>query len=94
MTSRVAQAVEDQLKEAFAPIHFEMIDNSWKHAGHAGNAMGGSHLDIRMVSEKFEGANTIKRHRMVHTVLKELMQGPVHALELLLKTPNEINLDA
>jgi BolA protein len=53
--------------------------------------MGGSHLDIRLTSEAFEGVSTLKRHRMVHEVLKNEMQGPVHALELTLRSPNDTN---
>jgi BolA protein len=89
MTSKTVEVVTQKLKDAFMPHAFELIDNSWQHAGHAGNTMGGSHLDIRMVSDAFEGVSTLKRHRMVHAVLKKEMQGPVHALELSLKSPLE-----
>jgi BolA protein len=90
MISKTVEIVTQKLKEAFAPQAFELIDNSWQHAGHAGNKLGGSHLDIRLTSEAFEGVSTLKRHRMVHEVLKNEMQGPVHALELTLRSPDEI----
>jgi BolA family transcriptional regulator, general stress-responsive regulator len=90
MTSKGVQAIEALLKEAFAPIAFELIDNSWQHAGHAGNPMGGSHIDVRMVSEAFAGKNTLARHRMVHAVLKDAFKGPLHAVELSLKAPDEV----
>ncbi len=89
MISKTVEIVTQKLKEAFAPQAFELIDNSWQHAGHAGNTMGGSHLDIRITSEAFKGIPTLKRHRMVHDVLKDEIQGPVHALELTLRSPDE-----
>ena len=90
MISKTVEIVTQKLKEAFSPHAFELIDNSWKHAGHAGNTMGGSHLDIRLTSDAFVGIPTLKRHRMVHEILKEEMQGPVHALELTLRSPDEL----
>ena len=89
MTSRVVSHIEAMLKEAFSPLEFELIDNSWQHAGHTGNPMGGSHIDVRMVSAAFAGKNTLARHRMVHAVLKETFKGPLHAVELSLKAPGE-----
>jgi BolA protein len=87
MVSKTVEQVTEKLKTAFQPIHFELIDNSWQHAGHAGNALGGSHLAIHIVSEAFQGVNALKRHRMVHEVLKEEMKAKVHALELKLEAP-------
>ncbi len=87
MTSKTVELVTEKLKTIFQPIHFELIDNSWQHAGHAGNVLGGSHLAIHMVSEAFRGVNTLKRHRMVHDVLKEEMKARIHALELKLEAP-------
>jgi BolA family transcriptional regulator, general stress-responsive regulator len=89
MVSQAVRQIEALLKEAFSPTAFELIDNSWQHAGHAGNPMGGSHIDVRMVSAAFAGKNTLARHRMVHAVLKEAFQGSLHAVELSLKAPGE-----
>ena len=91
MTSKTVERVTQKLQEAFAPHAFELIDNSWQHAGHAGNTMGGSHLAIRITSDAFRAVPTLKRHRIVHEVLKEEMQGPVHALELTRQSPDELN---
>ena len=90
MVSKTAQRVEEKLKTVFQPTEFELIDNSWKHAGHAGNTMGGSHLALRIVSTAFEGVNRLKRHRMVHDCLREELAGPVHALELDLQAVSEV----
>ena len=78
-----AKEIESILKEEFAPIHLEIIDESHLHAGHMGYVEGQStHFRITIVSEKFEGMMPIKQHRMVNAAVKELLDGPVHALAL------------
>ena len=78
----VAQAVETKLRETLKPIHFELIDNSWKHKGHPGNVTGGSHLSVVVVSEVFEGMATMERHRHVRGIIKDELANHIHALEL------------
>jgi BolA-like protein 1 len=41
-----------------------------------------------IVSEQFVSTkNLMERHRMIHTALKEQLEGPVHALSIVAKTP-------
>ena len=82
MATKTVELVEQTLREAFAPLHLDIVDNSWRHAGHAGNAMGGSHLAVTLVSERFEGLGPMQRHRLVHQSLEALMRDRIHALEL------------
>ena len=89
MVSSVVKLVEEKLKLAYCPTYFELVDNSWQHAGHAGNKMGGSHLGVVMASAMFEGLSTLQRHRHVNNTLKAEMAGSVHALELRLYTPEQ-----
>ena len=89
MVSSVVKLVEEKLKLAYNPTYFELVDNSWQHAGHAGNNMGGSHLGVLMASPLFEGLSTLQRHRHVNNTLKAEMAGPVHALELRLFSTTE-----
>lgn len=87
MASTFLSEVEQKLKTALNASEVHIIDNSWQHAGHRGNTMGGSHLAVTIVSERFEGLNTLARHRLVHETLKEEMKERIHALELTLLTP-------
>ncbi|MEM1250165.1 MAG: BolA/IbaG family iron-sulfur metabolism protein [Acidobacteriota bacterium] len=44
----------------------------------------GGHFEIRVVSEAFEGKNTLAKHRLVLGAIAELMKGenaPVHAVD-------------
>ena len=75
---------------ALAPALVELVDESAKHAGHAGAAPGGNtHWKLTIVSAEFVGKPTIARHRMVYRALGDLMQHPIHALEIAAKAPGE-----
>ena len=46
---------------------------------------------VLIVSNEFEGLNTLQRHKLVLSVLKEQFQnGELHALSLTTKSPSEI----
>jgi len=45
---------------------------------------------VLIVSNEFEGLNTLQRHKLVLSVLKEQFQnGELHALSLITKSPSE-----
>ena len=48
------------------------------------------HWKALIVSAAFAGKSLIQRHRMVMAVLAEEMKGPIHALTLDVKTPDEV----
>lgn len=76
--------------DALAPSGLELLDESAKHAGHAGAAPGGNtHWKLTIVSAAFAGQSTVARHRMIYQALGELMQHPIHALEISAKAPGE-----
>jgi stress-induced morphogen len=47
------------------------------------------HWQATIVSAEFAGKTPIQRHRMVMAALAEEMKGPIHALTLDVKTPDE-----
>ena len=73
------------------PVSVEIIDESHKHAGHAGARNGGGHYVLNIVSPRFTGMNTVARHRMIYSALGDLMKREIHALTVVAHTPNEIN---
>ena len=86
----VAQTLREKLTRALAPERLEIVDESHLHAGHAGAREGGeSHFRIDVVSAAFAGRARITRHRLVHDILAEEIAGPVHALSLTARTPDE-----
>lgn len=87
---RVAQAIRDKLTEAFTPERLEVVDDSARHAGHAGARPGGeSHFNVVIVSDAFKGRNRVQRQRAIYTALSEELAGPVHALSVKAFAPGE-----
>jgi BolA protein len=85
----VAEQIRERLG-ALAPAQLELLDQSARHAGHAGAAPGGNtHWKLTIVSAAFAGRPTVARHRMVYEALGELMQHPIHALEIIARAPGE-----
>jgi stress-induced morphogen len=48
------------------------------------------HWKATIVSARFAGKSLLQRHRMVMAALADEMKGPIHALTLEVKTPDEI----
>ena len=76
------------LERALAPSALEIIDDSARHAGHAG-AQGGGHFKVTLVSEAFRGRAVLERHRLVYAAVAPLMAHAVHALNITARTPEE-----
>lgn len=74
---------------ALDPVSIEIIDDSAKHAGHAGARSGGGHFRLTIVSPRFAGFRTMERHRLVYDALGPLMKREIHALSITAKTPDE-----
>lgn len=86
----VAETMRRKLTEALAPTHLVIIDESHRHAGHAGaRPEGETHFRIEIVSEKFAGLSRIERQRLVHQLLASELAGRVHALSLATQTPEQ-----
>jgi BolA protein len=86
-------SVADEIRrrlETLAPLRVELLDESARHAGHAGAAPGGdTHWNLTIVSAAFAGKPMVARHRMVYQSLGELMQNPIHALNITARAPEE-----
>ncbi len=90
MTQRVDK-IKLLLTEALEPLTLEIVDDSAAHAGHAGvREHGGGHYQVSIVSLKFSGINTVKRHRLVYQALDSMMQSEIHALSIQALTPDEV----
>lgn len=87
---RVTEAIREQLEATFAPVRLELIDDSARHAGHAGaRPEGESHFRVTIVAEAFAGKSRIERHRMVFGALDDLLRTDIHALSVAALTPAE-----
>jgi BolA protein len=87
--SRAAR-LEAALRTRFQPIFIEIVDDSGRHAGHAGAAPGGeTHFNVTLVSAAFSGLSRVARSRAVHAALAAELEGGLHALALKLRAPGE-----
>jgi BolA protein len=73
---------------ALDPQRLEILDDSAKHAGHAGAKEGG-HYRLTIVSPRFSGCGTMQRHRLIYEALGPMMRGEIHALSIKALTPEE-----
>jgi len=76
------------LEAALAPHALEIVDDSARHAGHAG-AAGGGHYQVSLVAEAFRGRSVLERHRLVYAAVAPLLKDRVHALNIRARTPEE-----
>jgi BolA protein len=74
--------IRERLEAAFAPDVLEIVDDSHRHAGHAGAKDGRGHFNVKIVSAKFAGTKPLERHRMVYAALGDLMRTDIHALSV------------
>jgi BolA protein len=86
----VADLIRTRLETAFTPERLEVVDDSHRHAGHAGaSASGESHFNVVIVSVAFQGLSRIERQRRVNTALAEAFAGGLHALSIKAMAPGE-----
>jgi BolA protein len=82
--------LEARLREEFAPVSLEIVNESHLHAGHGHHdGTGESHLRIRIVSQAFEPMSRVERHRAINAVASEALAAGLHALAIDAKTPSE-----
>ena len=91
-----AELIKDKLTAALHPTHVEVVDDSARHAGHAGakglptGPNGGeTHFNVKVVAAAFAGKSRIDRHRMVNFILANELKAGVHALAIDAKAPGE-----
>lgn len=83
--------IEEDIKNRLAFLNsstFILKDESEFHKGHAGNN-GGSHFNIKIISEKFSGKSRMERHRMIYKALEDLFPKSIHALSIRALTKEE-----
>jgi BolA protein len=86
----VADTLRAKLTAAFAPQRLQIVDESHRHAGHAGaRPEGETHFNVEIVSAAFAGRSRVDRQRLVYATLAAELSERVHALALKTLTPDE-----
>ncbi|HEY1862743.1 MAG TPA: BolA family protein [Roseiarcus sp.] len=79
-----------RLTAALNPTLLDVVDESDRHAGHAGaREGGGTHYSVRVVSSQFERKSRVERHRLIYDLLTAEFADGLHALALVAKAPGE-----
>jgi BolA protein len=83
--------IETKLREALAPAHLEVVNESFMHSSGKNNPAAETHFKVVVVSEHFEGLTPVKRHQLVYGALGEelRMKKGIHALAITSRTPGE-----
>jgi BolA family transcriptional regulator, general stress-responsive regulator len=89
----ISDRIRQKLEAALQPQRLAIYNDSHLHAGHVhpGAAERGAetHFRLEIVSTRFAGQNRVARQRQVYAILAEEFAGPVHALQLSARTPDE-----
>jgi BolA protein len=88
MTATRLERLTARLK-ALEPAELEVVDDSHHHHGHAGAADGRGHFTVIVVSNRFAGLNTLRRHRLVYEAVGDMMTTDIHALSIQALAPGE-----
>ena len=82
--SQLATQMAQRLRDSLQTTSLKVIDESGKHAGHAGaNGTGfGTHFGVRIASPLFTGQTRIARHRLVYDALQDFIDQGVHAIAI------------
>jgi BolA protein len=77
------------LTQVFTPEALEVIDDSARHAGHAGaSPEGETHFNVENIAAAFSGQTRVQRQRAVNAALKEEFDSGLHALSIKARAPD------
>ena len=88
MSARRIELLSQRLR-LLEPERLEIVDDSHRHAGHAGAADGRGHFSVLVVSERFAGLSRLRRHQIVYEMVGDLMNTDIHALSIQALAPGE-----
>ena len=77
--------IQRKLEAEFSPEFILVENESHMHSGPATE----SHFKVTMAADVFADKRKVARHQAVYAILKEELDGPVHALALHLYSPEE-----
>lgn len=83
---KIEQSIRAKVEKAFAPVHFEIENESAKHHRPAGSE---THFKLVVVSDHFEGVSRVERQRQVAALFDEEREAGLHALSQRVMTAKE-----
>jgi stress-induced morphogen len=87
----VQSSIATKLQAALFPSHLEVVNESHMHNVPVGSE---THFKVVVVSARFEGLASVKRHQLVYGALADELKAGVHALAITSRSPAEWAADA
>ncbi len=82
--------IKDKVIKDFSPDHIELVNESYKHAGHAGDdGSGETHYRLLLVADRFAGLGRVERQRLVNASIRAAFDRGLHAVSFKLFAPEE-----
>jgi BolA protein len=75
----VEEQLAQRLRSSFSPRWMELENESHQHSVPANSE---THFRLVMVSDAFRDLRPVARHQRVYGEVKDLLEGPVHALAM------------
>ncbi|XP_050461736.1 bolA-like protein DDB_G0274169 isoform X2 [Cataglyphis hispanica] len=82
----IENSIKKKLETTLRPLYCNVINESYMHNVPKDSE---THFKVVIVSEKFNKQPLIERHRIINNLLQEELQGGVHALSIVAKTPEQ-----
>jgi len=82
----IQSTIEDKISAALQPEYLEVANESHMHNVPPDSE---SHFKVTVVTTEFDGKMLVARYRILNQLLKDELEGPVHALSLNTLTPEE-----
>jgi BolA protein len=79
----VADEINRKLTQVFAPERLDVVNDSHRHVGHAGDdGTGETHFNVTIRAVSFGPMSRLQRHRAIHAALGPELISRIHALAL------------
>lgn len=82
----LADRIRTKLESGLTCWHLDVINESHMHSVPRNSE---THFRVIVVSDGFERVSRVQRHRAINRLLREELDGPVHALAIEAVTPDE-----
>ena len=86
----VGEEILKRIREVFHPIQVSLNSTSHLHKKHPqAKVHGGGHYQIKVVSDLFTGLSMLQRQQWMNSVLHDMYHKQIHALQMILREPEE-----
>ena len=84
----IEKKILNLIKSKISVEHIYIEDLTHKHQHHK-HYNGGGHFKLTVISDDFINLSLIKRHRLVYSILADMLKAEIHALSMITKTTAE-----